>query len=72
MKNTDQLQEAEREFNRISVKAAKLIYQLEELTADIPQKGNTPNECQKTNILSRIKDLENAFNGLCIEDFIKK
>ena len=39
---------------------------------ELPQKGNTPGECQQVSFICAINDLEAKLNGVCIEDFIKK
>jgi len=51
----------------------KLIYHannLEDIVNNLmPTKGNTPNDCQKTHLLSLISQLNSAVNGVDLEDF---
>ena len=37
--------------------------------SEMPQKGNTAEECQKVSLICAINDLEAKLNGICIDDF---
>ncbi len=43
--------------------AEYLMSPIQELIGDMPQKGDTPNECQKMNLQRCLSDLGYAFNG---------
>ena len=38
--------------------------------SEMPQKGNTAEECQKVSLICAINDLEAKLNGVCIDDFL--
>lgn len=61
----------EKKLNRVQKKATKLLDELYNLIEQIPQKGNTAEDCQKICISNAIYDLEHTFNGLSVEDFEK-
>lgn len=64
------IKQVEKKHDKVKKQAYKLIEKLYDIINDMPQKGNTSNTCQKTNILCHIQELEYSINGVCIEDFI--
>jgi len=50
-------------------KVNKLIAQLEKLIAEMPQKGDKPQDCQKMCLLSELGGFERAVNGVEEIDF---
>ena len=75
MKTTSQptkedLKKAEQKFNRLHNKFYTAISIMEESLAELPQKGDTANSCQKINIIDSIKSIEYKLNGVCIDDFL--
>ena len=67
-----ELKKAEEKFNRLHNRFYTALSILHDATAELPQKGNTPEECQKVSLICAINDLEEKLNGVCIEDFINK
>lgn len=65
------IERAKKKFNSVVEKFNKKIEELEDLICKIPQKGDTPQTCQRINIHSKIKDLEHSISGLCVEDFLE-
>ena len=63
---------AEEKFNRLHNRFYTALSILHDATAELPQKGNTAEECQKVSLICAINDLEAKLNGVCIEDFINK
>lgn len=61
---------AEQKFNRVHNRFYTAISTMEEALNELPEKGNTEQESQKITILSKIKDVEHALTGLCVEDFL--
>ena len=45
------------------------VYEMEDLLKPMPQKGDTPYECQKLNLLDALKKFEHCVNGIEDEDF---
>ena len=66
----EELKKAEQKFNRLHNRFYTALSILHDATAELPQKGNTPEECQKVSLICAINDLEAKLNGICIEDFI--
>lgn len=69
MENTA-VKQAEKLHDSVKSRAYSLIERLENLISGLPEKGLTPSDCQRMNILCQIKELEYRINGLCIEDFL--
>lgn len=69
---TKEMKEAEQKFNRLQNRFYTAISIMEEVLEEMPQKGNTEEECQKVNILCSIKDLEYKLSGTTVEDFLNK
>lgn len=67
---SEQIKKAEQKFNRLQNRFYTAISKMEEALEELPQKGNTARDCQKILIIDKIKELECALNGLCVEDFI--
>ena len=59
-------------FNRLNNRFYTALSILHDATAELPQKGNTADECQKVSLICAINDLEAKLNGVCIDDFINK
>lgn len=51
--------------------AENLLGQLEELIQQLPQKGNTCNECQRTCLQQAVNEVYYAVNGTEEEDLIE-
>ena len=68
----EELKKAEQKFNRLNNRFDTALSILHDATAELPQKGNTAEECQKLSLICAINDLEEKLNGVCIEDFINK
>ena len=66
----EELKKAEQNFNRLHNRFYTALSILHDATAELPQKGNTPEECQKVSLICAINELEAKLNGVCIEDFI--
>ena len=66
----EDLKKAEQKFNRLHNRFYTALSILNYATAELPQKGNTPEECQKVGLICAINDLKAKLNGVCIEDFI--
>ena len=66
----EDLKKAEQKFNRLHNRFYTAISIMEESLAELPQKGNTAEECQKVSLICAINDLEAKLNGLCIDDFL--
>ena len=66
----EELKKAEQNFNRLHNRFYTALTILHDATSELPQKGNTPEECQKLSLICAINDLEAKLNGICIEDFI--
>ncbi len=45
------------------------VHELEDLIKPMPQKGDTPFECQKLCVLEALKKFEHTINGIEDEDF---
>ena len=60
---------AEELFNEATIEADKLISKLERVFADMPSKGDTGETCQRQLIYYKIKSLEHAISGICVDDF---
>jgi uncharacterized protein YaaR (DUF327 family) len=61
---------AKQKFNRVNNRFYTAVSIMEEALNELPDKGNTEKESQKITILNKIKDVEHALTGLCIEDFL--
>lgn len=61
---------AEQKFNKVHQIFNDCILKMENELEQLPQKGDKPEFCQKLTIIDKIKKLEYALNGLCIEDFL--
>ena len=75
MKNISQptkedLKKAEQKFNRLQNRFYTALSILHDAMSEIPQKGNTAEECQKVTLICAINDLEAKLNGVCIDDFL--
>ena len=68
----EELKKAEEKFNRLHNRFFTALSILHDAIAELPQKGNTPEECQKVGLICAINDLEAKLNGVYIEDFINK
>ena len=68
----EELEKAEEKFNRLHNRFYTALSILSDAISEMPQKGNTPEECQKISLICAINDLEAKLNGVCIEDFINK
>ena len=68
----EELKKAEEKFNRLHNRFYTALSILHDATAELPQKGNTAEECQKVSLICAINDLEAKLNGVCIDDFINK
>ena len=66
----EELKKAEQNFNRLHNRIYTALSILRYAIEELPQKGNTPEECQKVGLICAINDLEAKLNGVCIEDFI--
>ena len=66
----EDLKKAEQKFNRLHNKFYTALSILHDVMSEMPQKGNTAEECQKVSLICAINDLEAKLNGVCIEDFI--
>ena len=75
MKNISQptkedLKKAEQKFNRLQNRCYTALNILYDAMSEMPQKGNTAEECQKVTLICAINDLEAKLNGVCIDDFL--
>ena len=66
----EELKKAEQKFNRLHNRFYTALSILHDAITELPQKGNTPEECQKVGLICAINDLEAKLNGVSIEDFI--
>ena len=66
----EDLKKAEQKFNRLHNRFFTALSILHEAMSELPQKGNTAEECQKVSLLCAINDLEAKLNGVCIDDFL--
>ena len=66
----EDLKKAEQKFNRLHNRFYTAMSIMEESLAELPQKGNTAEECQKVSLICAINDLEAKLNGVCIDDFL--
>ena len=66
----EDLKKAEQKFNRLHNRFYTAMSIMEESLAELPQKGNTAEECQKVTLICAINDLEAKLNGVCIDDFL--
>ena len=66
----EDLKKAEQKFNRLQNKFYTALSILHDATVELPQKGNTAEECQKVSLICAINDLEAKLNGVCIDDFL--
>ena len=66
----EDLKKAEQKFNRLHNRFYPALSILHDATAELPQKGNTAEECQKVSLICAINDLEAKLNGVCIDDFL--
>ena len=66
----EELKKAEEKFNRLNNIFYTALSILHDATAELPQKGNTAEECQKVTLICAINDLEAKLNGVCIDDFL--
>ena len=68
----EELKKAEEKFNRLHNRFYTALSILHDAMSEMPQKGNTAEECQKVTLIFAIYDLEAKLNGVSIEDFINK
>ena len=66
----EDLKKAEQKFNRLHNKFYTALSILHDVMSEMPQKGNTAEECQKVTLICAINDLEAKLNGVCIDDFL--
>ena len=66
----EELEKAEQKFNRLHNRFYTALSILSDAISEMPQKGNTPEECQKVSLICAINDLEAKLNGVCIDDFL--
>ncbi len=60
----------QRQFEQTIEKLKSHIFEMEDIIKELmPIKGNSINDCQRTYLMLRIKDLKFAINGIDIEDF---
>lgn len=59
----------QRQFEQTKDKFTSLLAEMEETLKLMPRKGNTPSECQRTNISNHLGGLDMAINGIELEDF---
>lgn len=57
------------QFEQVKDKFQTAIQQMNELLLLMPTKGNSIEDCQKTNIQYHLNSLENCINGVEVEDF---
>ena len=68
----EELKKADQKFNRLQNRFYTALSILHDAMSEMPQKGNTAEECQKVSLICAINDLEAKLNGVCIDDFINK
>ena len=68
----EELKKAEQKFNKLHNRFYTALSILSDAISEMPQKGNTAEECQRVSLICAINDLEAQLNGVCIEDFINK
>ena len=66
----EELKKAEEKFNRLQNRFYTALSILHDAMSEMPQKGNTAEECQKVSLICAINDLEAKLNGVCIDDFL--
>ena len=66
----EDLKKAEKKFNRLHNRFYTALSILHDVMSEMPQKGNTAEECQKISLICAINDLEAKLNGVCIDDFL--
>ena len=66
----EDLKKAEQKFNRLHNRFYTALSILHDAMSEMPQKGNTAEECQKVSLICAINDLEAKLNGVCIDDFL--
>ena len=66
----EDLKKAEQKFNRLHNRFYTALSILSDAISEMPQKGNTPEECQRVSLICAINDLEAKLNGVCIDDFL--
>ena len=66
----EDLQKAEQKFNRLHNRFYTALTIFHDAISEMPQKGNTAEECQKVSLICAINDLEAKLNGVCIDDFL--
>ena len=66
----EDLKKAEQKFNRLHNRFYTALSILHDAISEMPQKGNTAEECQKVCLICAINDLEAKLNGVCIDDFL--
>jgi frataxin-like iron-binding protein CyaY len=59
------------ELKEFKEKAEDLLSQMEDLIHELPQKGDTSTECQRTNLQQNLNELYYAVNGTEAEDLIE-
>jgi len=59
----------QRQFEQVVDKFRSLVDEMEETLKLMPRKGNTPFECQRTNISNQLGGLDDCINGIELEDF---
>lgn len=59
----------QRQFEQVVDKFKSLVSEMEETLKLMPRKGNTPHDCQRTNISNQLGGLDHCINGIELEDF---
>lgn len=59
----------ERQYEQVKDKFVSLIGEMNKTLDLMPIKGNTANECQRTNIANALLSVEHCINGIELEDF---
>lgn len=60
----------QRQFEQVKNKLQSLLQQMQDELELMPTKGNSKNDCQKTNIICHLNELDSCIGGIELEDFV--